>query len=269
MHLAIDVGNSETVAGLGQGTDWLARWRLATDARRTADELCIALGNLFRMDGHSPAHVDGVVISSVVPVVTQVMVDGCRRLFAPPPLLVGPGVRTGMAVRYDPPNALGSDRLADALAARQLYGAPVIAVDFGTATTFNVVDPDGNFAGGAIAPGIGVAAEALAESGARLRPVDLAAGKDFPLIGRTTDQSMRSGVLFGYAALVDGLLDHLCATLAARHGIVADHVPVVATGGMAAVMASLIRSGATVNPDLTLEGLRLILNFAQSEPRAT
>jgi type III pantothenate kinase len=156
-----------------------------------------------------------------------------------------------MAVRYEPPSTLGSDRLADAVAARERYGAPVVVVDFGTATTFNVVDAAGAFVGGAIAPGLGTAADALADTSARLQRVAMDAGPP-PLIGRNTEQSMRSGVLYGYAGLVAGLLDRIDAELGAPRAHVA------ATGGLAGVVAPLVRRIDAIEPDLTLDGLRHI-----------
>jgi type III pantothenate kinase len=171
------------------------------------------------------------------------------------PLVVGPGVRTGINVQYDTPTTLGSDRLVDALAARERFGAPVVAVDFGTATTFNVVDQSGDFVGGAIAPGVGLAADALAEAGAQLRRVDVMSPPSSTAVGRNTDDSMRSGILLGYADLVDGLLVRIDAELGQSAG---QPTPVVATGGMAPVIAPLVDRITAVDPDLTLDGLRLV-----------
>lgn len=267
MLLAIDVGNSQITLGLG-GIDggWCARWRLASDPRRTADEYGMQVAGLLRMDGFAPADISDSVISSVVPAIAPVMTAMCERLFGGAPLVVAPGVRTGMEVRYHPPSGLGTDRLLDAVAARARHGAPVVVVDFGTATTFNVVDAGGAFVGGAIAPGVGAAAEALAEAGARLTRIDLGgAGSAPPLVGRTTEQSMRSGVLYGYAGLVEGLLARIDAELAeawndasGSRSIARLPPPVIATGGHAGRIAPLVPRVTAVDPDLILEGLRLV-----------
>jgi type III pantothenate kinase len=253
--LAIDVGNSQIAIGLGSGGAWRARWRIRTAPRRTADEHGILLRRMFALAGCRAADVGHVVISSVVPALTPVIGATCRTLTGREPLVVGPGVRTGMAVRYDPPSALGSDRLVDAVAARARFGAPVIVIDFGTATTFNVVDDDGAFVGGAIAPGVGVAAEALARAGARLRRIDLSPPNGMPAVGRDTVHSMRSGVLYGYAGLVEGILKRIDGELDERFDAPA---PVVATGGMARRVAPLVERIDAVDPDLTLDGLWLI-----------
>ncbi len=277
MDLAIDIGNSQITLGLGDAAGWRARWRLATDPRRTADEYTVLVGELFALDGCAPGAVGAVALSSVVPVLTPVIVAMCRRLFGERPLVVAPGVRTGLAIRYSPPAALGTDRLVDAVAARTRFGAPVVVVDFGTATTFNVVDAAGTFVGGAIAPGVGLAAAALAEAGARLSRIDIAPpGNDAPaLVGRNTEASMRSGILYGYAGLVEGLLARIDTELAdmgpsdgmpdnySAQGMVpgARDVPVIATGGMAGVVAPLVPRITAIEPDLILDGLRIILDL--------
>jgi type III pantothenate kinase len=195
----------------------------------------------------------------VVPEAAPVVVEVARRMFGREPFLAGPGSRTGMALRYSPPGALGTDRVLDAVAARELLGAPVIAVDFGTATTFNVVGGDGSFLGGAIAPGFALAAEAVVAAGARLHAVDLTVPAPCPLIGRTTEASVRSGALHGYAGLVAGLLQRMAAELEAAGEPPA---PVVATGGMAAVVAGRVAAIRRVEPLLTLDGLRLVFGKA-------
>jgi type III pantothenate kinase len=260
--LALDVGNSEIVLGLGDDTRWHARWRLATIAQRTSDEYAVLVDELFTLRGQRRDRVAGVVLSSVVPCLTPVIATTCVDLFAQAPLVVGPGLRTGMEVRYEPPSALGTDRLVDAVAARARFGAPVVAVDFGTATTFNVVASDGAFIGGAIAPGVGVAAEAMARAGARLRRIEMGSTGDLPVIGRTTDHSMRSGVIYGFAGLVEGLLARIDAELAPAAA--PRSVPVVATGGMAAHIARLVTRIDALEPDLTLDGLRRIWGMNRS-----
>jgi type III pantothenate kinase len=259
--LAIDVGNTQVVVGLGPPRPeggWRARWRLETSTRRTADEYGALLGVLLEHDCGTPSQVHGVVLSSVVPALTGVLGSAVERLVGVPPLVIGPGVASGMEVRYSPPASLGSDRLADAVAARARYGAPVVAVDFGTATTLNVVSADGAFAGGCIAPGIGLAADALAAAGARLHRVDLFAPEPPPLVGRSTEQSLRSGALYGYAGLVAGLLRRI------EDEIDRPGVPIVATGGLAAVIAPLVERIDHVDTDLTLDGLRHIYHHNQA-----
>lgn len=259
MLLAIDIGNSQVTLGFGDADSWHATWRLATDARRTADEYAIQIAAMLDLDGFSARVVTDAIMSSVVPGVTAVVGAACTRVFGHAPVVVEPGTRTGMPVRYNPPGALGTDRLIDAVAAHARFGAPVVVVDFGTATTFNVVDAGGVFVGGAIAPGVGVASEALAQSGARLNRIDLGVPADPPpLIGRTTEQAMRAGVLYGYAGLVGGLLRRIDTELAERDGASAALVPAVATGGMASHVAPLVDRFTAVVPDLLLDGLRLI-----------
>jgi len=263
MVLAIDIGNSQIGIGLGGGGGWRARWRLSSQRQRTGDEYGVLLRDLFQLDGLDVSRVEGVVVCSTVPVLTPVITAMCRRVFGRAPLLVEPGVHTGMMVRYNPPTSLGADRLVDAVAARHRFGAPVIVVDFGTATTFNVVDAAGTFIGGAIAPGLGLAAAALAEAGARLSRIDLApptAGAP-PLIGRTTEQSMRSGIVYGYAGLVEGLLTRIESELAAQADLPGQSVPVVATGGMAPLVAPLVPRISAAEPDLILDGLSIVFGL--------
>lgn len=251
--LAVDVGNSEIALGVRLEARWAARWRLRTSDRRTADEYRQLVRGLFLADGLTLGTVRSVAISSVVPSVTPLVASVATALFGVEPLVVAPGIRTGMVVRYDPPAALGSDRILDAVAARARLGAPVVVVDLGTATTFTVVDREGALAGGAIAPGVGVAAEALAHFGARLRRVDLSLQAGVPVIGRNTESGMRSGILHGHAALVEGLLERIRGELDAP-----GPVPAVATGGLSPTIAPLTRGIDVVDPGLTLDGLCII-----------
>ncbi len=255
MLLALDIGNSQIALGLYAAPRWRALWRLATDPSRSSDEYGIYLRELVQHCGLQITAVRGVVLSSVVPAVTELLVRACQELFGCVPFVVGPGVRTGMAVHYEPPASLGSDRLVNALAARERWGAPVIVVDFGTATTFSVVDASGAFAGGAIAPGVGASADALADAAARLRHVGLATQGDVPLIGTNTEDSIRSGVLYGHASLVDGLLARMIEELDPQAQAT---VPVIATGGYAGLLAPRVPRITATAPDLTLDGLRRI-----------
>lgn len=259
MLLTVSVGNSRTAFAVhapGGSGGVRAAFQLHTDPRRTADDLRLAITDLLGRGGLSGRDIAAACICSVVPAATPIAVEVCRALFGIRPLVVGRGVPTGLAVRYRPATALGADRLVDAVAAHAAFGAPVVAVDFGTATTINVVDADGAFVGGAIAPGIGLAAEALADAGARLSRVDLR-GAVPPLVGRTTDAAVRSGLIHGQAALVGGLLERTLRALAPDRGDGAA-VPVVATGGWSPVVAPLVPRIGHVAPGLIHDGLRRI-----------
>ncbi len=256
--LAIDIGNSNTVIGVDWGRGWEARWRLASHPARSADELVLVLRGLMAMDGVDPGAIRRAVISSVVPALTEPAQAMCRRLLGRPALVVGPGLHSGMPLRYHPAASLGADRLADAVAARAAFGAPVITVDFGTATTFNVVDASGAFVGGAIAPGLGITAEALADAGARLNRIALLPAAETPSVGRSTEQGMRSGLLLGFAGLTRGLLQRLERELV-RGG--SPRPAVVATGGLVYHIAPMVPRIDHVVPDLILDGMRLIASL--------
>lgn len=249
MLLAIDIGNTNLTFGVFEGKRQLQRWRAATRRSRTADEHGVLLTRFLHMAGLEPEQIAGCVISSVVPPLTAACVTMARTYLKTEPLVVGPGVRTRMRILYDNPAQLGTDRLIDAVGARDVYGAPVIVVDFGTATTFNVVDGDGNYRGGAIAPGIGIAAEALVDAAAQLPRIELA----FPsrVTATNTSEAMQSGVLYGYLGLVEGMIRRLQAEWG-------DDVTVVATGGLAGLVAERTDVIDHVNQNLTLEGLRVI-----------
>lgn len=262
MLLALDVGNSNVTAGLWRGTAWIGEWRIATDARRTAAEYGLYLDAFMTRAGFEPGAVRHVVISSVVPELDAVMVDVARGLTDARPLVVRPGTHSGLDIVYNPPSAVGSDRLAACAAAAERFGVPSVVVDFGTATTISVVDARARFVGGAIAPGVGITAEALARAGARLSRIALAPGA-IRLIGRTTAQSMRSGALLGHAAAVEHLLagvDDELAGPAGRGG----RPTVVATGGWSGALAPLVRRIDRVEPRLVLDGLRLIWQREQA-----
>lgn len=249
MLLALDVGNTQSVFGLFQGETLLADWRLATRAEATADELGTLLHALLERGGHEPRRIEGVVVASVVPDLNETVATMARRYLGREALFVGPGTRSGMAILYENPHEVGADRIVNAVAARSRHGAPVIVVDFGTATTFDVVAPGGEYLGGVIAPGPRIAAEALFERAARLHRVSLE--RPERVIGRTTEQSLKSGLYHGYADLVLGLIRRIRAELG-------QEAPVVATGGLAAIYARELDLVAAIEPHLTLEGLRLI-----------
>ncbi len=251
MLLAIDIGNTNIVCGLWEGAGWAREWRLSTDARRSADEyqaILQTLAGAAQMD--LPARVDGVVIGSVVPAVTETFGRLCQTWLGREPLIVHVGLDLGMEVRVREPRRVGVDRLLNALAARAHFGAPVISLDFGTATKFDVVTADGAFAGGAIAPGLMTAADALVRNTAQLPRIDFVIPPR--AIGDDTTSAMQSGIILGYLSLVEGLLARIQAELAGGPA------PVVATGGLATLMTPLTQAIDHCDPLLTLAGLQLV-----------
>lgn len=257
--LTIDAGNTNTVLGLHQGAELKNHWRLTTRREQTADEYEILVRNLLASAGLSPADVVGVCLASVVPPLTPVLVALCRQYLGQEPLVIEPGVRTGMPILYEPPGDVGADRIVNGVAAFAAYGGPVIVVDFGTATTFDVVSKKGEYVGGVICPGVGISADALFQRAARLPRVDVK--NPGRVIGRSTVASMQAGLYFGYAAMVEGLIVRIKAELA-------EPVRVVATGGLAETLAGDIPSIEAVDGVLTLTGLRLIWERNRATPRA-
>jgi type III pantothenate kinase len=249
MLLAIDVGNSHTVLGLFVADELRADWRITTRRDATPDEMGALLCQLFSGAEQDPRDVNGLIVSSVVPAMNEVLDVTGRRCFGREPLFVGPGVKTGMPILYENPHEVGADRIVNAVAALSRHGAPVIVLDFGTATTFDVIGPQGEYLGGVIAPGLGLSAEALFKKAARLHHVEVR--RPDGIIGRNTEQSIRSGLFFGYSGLVEGLVRRIRAELG-------HEAPVVATGGLAPVFGPELDFLVEVDPGLTLEGLRLI-----------
>lgn len=247
--IVVDVGNTNTVCGVFEGEESVADYRLSTDVDRTADEYAALLLPLFAKSGIDPADAIGVVICSVVPPLTPCFKELSDRYFHQEAFFVEPGVKTTMAIRYDNPGEVGADRIVNALAARELYGTPVIVVDFGTATTFDIVNRDGDYAGGVIAPGLVISAEALFSHASRLYQVDVR--RPERLVGSNTGAAMQSGLYFGYVGLVDGILARLTSEL---EGV----KRVVATGGQAELIASGSSYIQEINQGLTLLGLKLI-----------
>ncbi len=252
MLLALDVGNTHTVCGVFDGETCRVDFRTSTRKSATTDEIGALLRGLFREAGVDPACVDAMIVSSVVPDLNTALAATGVRYFGCEPLFVGPGVKTGLPILYENPHDVGADRIANAVAARSRYGAPVIILDFGTATTCDVVGPEGEYLGGVIAPGLGVSAEGLFHRAARLHRVDIR--KPSRIIGRNTEESVQSGLFHGYAAMVRGLLEKI------REELDQD-APVIATGGLASVFESELPLLKAVDPGLTLEGLRLIWNM--------
>jgi type III pantothenate kinase len=250
MLLAVDVGNTNTVIGAYDGPRLVDHFRLETHHHRTSDEWGLLCHQALRHRGVEPSAIEAVAVSSVVPPLQHALAWMSERYFGVPPLFVGPGVRTGMPILYDNPREVGADRIVNAVAAFEKYRSALIVVDFGTATTFDVITAKGEYLGGAITPGIGISMEALARNASKLPRVDL--DRPDKAIGRNTVASMQSGIVFGYAALVDGL----CARLARELGGPAPRV--VATGGLAPLLAGVSEAIAEVDEFLTLEGLRII-----------
>jgi len=245
----IDIGNTNVVMGLFSAERLVTHWRIATDHRRMADEYGMLLLDLFERAEQAPSAVEGVALASVVPPLTGVFEKLCRRYFGCQPLTVNAETRTGIRVRYDNPLEVGADRIVNAVAVYHRYGGPACVVDFGTATTFDALSAEGDYLGGAIAPGIGIAAEALFQRTAKLPRIDLV--RPPGVIGKNTVQSMQSGMLFGYVGLVEGMVARFRAELGPQ-------MRVIATGGLAPLLAAETTVIEAVEPWLTLEGLRLI-----------
>ena len=254
MLLTIDVGNSNITFGLYERETLGPHWRIRTIHEKMPDEYGILLDQLFRHQGCRPNQVTGAVIASVVPPLTPVFAQVCRDYLGQTPLVVDAGVRTGVRIRYDNPRQVGADRVVDAAAVRVLYGVPACVVDFGTATTFDAVSAEGDYLGGAIAPGIGIAAQALFERTAKLPRVELT--RPPSAIGRNTVHSIQSGLLFGYVSLVEGMVARFKAELGRE-------TLVVATGGLAEIISRETDVIDVVDPWLTLHGLRIIYELNQ------
>lgn len=252
MLIAIDVGNTQTVMGLFEGSDLVDSWRLSTVRERTADEYRLFFAGLLRQDGYRLEDVDGVALSSVVPHAKVEMVEVARGLVDGPLVVVGPGVKTGMPINIDNPREVGADRVVNSVAAMAKYGAPVVSVDFGTSTNFDVVDGSGAYVGGSIAPGLEVSQDALIAATAALRRVDLATPR--AAVGRNTVEAIQSGLLYGHAGLVDGIVERIVGELGGAPAV-------VATGGLASTIVPHCRSVDVVDDELTLDGLRMIFEM--------
>ena len=264
MLLAIDVGNTNTVLGLYRLATPEAPavqthcWRIATPVQRTLDELRMVLRGLFIMDGVDIAAVTGVAVSSVVPPIDSLFREVIEKLFGVKPLFVEPGVKTGLPVLVDNPAEVGADRIVNCVAAFERYGGPTIVVDLGTATTFDVISQRGEYLGGAIAPGIGISADALFEKAAKLGRVNIR--KPSKVIGTNTVDHIQIGLYYGYIGLVDGICERMIAELATE-------TKVIATGGFARMLAETSRTIRHVDENLTLDGVRLIYERNQDRVR--
>ena len=257
MLLCIDIGNTTVTLGAFDGTHLVTTLRVATDTRRLADEYGLLVTNLLQQKGVDSSRIDEISMCSVVPPLTGVFDKVCREFFSVDPITVTVGVRTGLRIAYENPRDVGSDRIVDAVAAVEVYGPPLIVVDFGTATVFDAVSRDGAYLGGAIFPGITVAAESLFHSTSQLRRVELVAPKS--AIGQNTTTALQSGLVLGYAAMVTGMVQRFKEELG-------QDSKVVGTGGLAGIIAQETAIFDHVNPDLTLIGLRLINEMNAHRP---
>ena len=249
MLLTIDIGNTNLTLGLYEGDKLGAHWRLSTDHNRMPDEYGLQFLGVLQNAKKTIKDIQGISVASVVPPLTGRVVQACREYLKQEPLVVDAGVKTGIKIRYEDPKAVGADRVCDAVAVMKLYGGPACVVDFGTATTFNAVTKDGEYLGGAITAGINLAAEALYTRAAKLPRIDLQVPPS--VIGRNTVHAMQSGLLFGYVSMVEGMVNRFRAELGSD-------MKVVATGGLAEVVAHETKVIDIIAPWLTLEGLRLI-----------
>ncbi|OAB33581.1 pantothenate kinase [Paenibacillus macquariensis subsp. defensor] len=250
MILVVDIGNTNIVLGIYNNRELVHHFRLSTTRQSTVDEYGVMIFNLFRMSDISVKDIEGVIISSVVPPLVNVFEEMCQKFIHKIPLVVGPGIKTGLNLRYENPREVGADRIVNAVAAVNQYKGPLVVVDFGTATTFDCIDAKGNYLGGAIVPGIGIATEALYQRASKLPRIELEKPKK--VIGRNTIHAMQAGIIFGYAGQVDGIVERIKVEMEAPD------LKVVATGGLAELIASETKCIQEVNSMLTLEGLRLI-----------
>ena len=249
MILVIDVGNTNIVLGLYEEKTLRHHWRISTNRSSTVDEYGMLIYNLFQHADIAFDEVEGVIISSVVPPLMFVLENLCLHYLKKTPIIVGPGIKTGLNVRVDNPKEVGADRIVNAVAALELYGGPCVIVDFGTATTYDYMDPSGQLVGCAIAPGIGISTEALYQKAAKLPRIELV--KPQSVVGRNTVSAMQAGIIFGYVAQVDGIVERIQQEFKV-------HPTVVATGGLAGLISSESKTIQIVNPLLTLQGLQML-----------
>ncbi len=254
MLLTIDIGNTNITIGCFDGEILESRWRLATDHDRMADEYGIQLASLLKHADVKPAEIQAVCMASVVPPLTGRIVQACRQYLKHDPYIIDSSVNIGVSILTDDPGSVGADRLVDAAAVQKLYGGPACIVDFGTATTFDALDTQGNYLGGAIAPGIGISADALFQRTSKLPRVDLV--RPPSVIGKNTVHAMQSGLLFGYVCMVEGMV-------ARFRKILGDDMKVIGTGGLAEIVASETKAIQIIAPWLTLDGLRMIWEMNQ------
>ena len=254
MLLAIDIGNTNVTLGVFDKEELRATWAIATDIKKTADEYAVFLMNLLPREGLVLEDIDNISIACVVPPLLSTMEDMCTRYFKTQPLVVGPGVKTGVRVCTDNPREVGADRIVNVAAAHRIYGGPAIIIDFGTATTFDVLSKNGDYLGGAIAPGIVISAEALFTRASKLPRIELIPPEK--AIGKNSVEAMQAGIMFGYAGLIENLVGRIRKEMGSK-------AKVIATGGLSAVIASETQVIEIVDKNLTLVGLRLIHEMNQ------
>lgn len=256
MLLVFDVGNTNTVLGVYDGNELKQHWRISSDRGKTVDEYGMLISSLFNHGGLKRSDVKATLISSVVPPLTIPLSHVCQRYFGSEPIVVGPGVKTGMSIKYDNPREVGADRIVNAVGAYKKYGGPLIIVDFGTATTYCAVAENSDYLGGVIVPGIGISAEALFQRAAKLPRVELAKPKS--VIAKNTVSSMQSGLIYGTVGQVDELVTRIKAEMEGDP-------KVIATGGLANLIAQESKTIEIVEPLLTLEGLLAIYELNKNE----
>lgn len=253
MLLAIDVGNTNIVFGVYEGKKLINDWRISTDRNKTSDEYGILFEQILKYHGLYPKDVDDVIISSVVPPIMHTLITMSIKYFGKKPMLIEPGIKTGINIKYDDPRELGADRIVNAVAAYSKYGGPLIIVDFGTAITFCVISKNGDYLGGAIAPGIKISSEALFSRTSKLPKVELVKPKN--VIGKNTVNSIQSGLIYGYVGLVDYIIERIMEEIKDQEGVVEN---IIATGGFASLIGTESRYINRIDKLLTLEGLRII-----------
>ncbi len=249
MLLVIDVGNSNIVLGIYNNQQLLRHWRVSTDKARTSDEYGILFHDLFTLTGITFSQIKAIIISSVVPPLTGVLETLCRDFFTLTPYVVGPGIKTGMPIQYDNPREVGADRIVNAVAGFEKHHTSLVIVDFGTATTFDYINSKGEYCGGAIAPGLAISLEALFKRASKLPRVDIC--RPPQVIAKNTVNSMQAGIFFGYVGLVDGIVERITAESR-------DQPKVIATGGLAPLIAVESKCIEEVDEFLTLDGLRIL-----------
>lgn len=254
MILLVDVGNTNIVLGVQKDDDYIASWRISTDAKKTSDEYAIQVMQLFEQNNLNPKDIKGIIISSVVPNIMHSLENMVRKCFCIEPIIVGPGIKTGINIKYDNPKEVGADRIVNAVAAYEIYKKPMIIIDFGTATTFCAINGKGDYLGGCIVPGIKISSDALFERAAKLPRVELEVPKN--IICKNTISSMQSGIIYGYIGQVEYIVKKMKLEMKQdKYGI---EPCVIATGGLAKLIAKETKLIDKIDPNLTLEGLKIL-----------